>query len=223
MPSRAPQWPGIRTSTSKLSCRPEGHSNVLTVSYTLSRASLVPFAVRHASTLHSTSKPATRFPIKTIAGVLLATGLSYLIYKDHQDSSNSARIATQNVRFKRSIPASSSSDEKTSVTNKKDPLSILSPDELASSTTHLVELPLSQLFRAYIVFLASSSPFLVDIAPVTIEKIEWLKENVPFIGKPLWSVLVYVSAVYSLICREIELILGIVISRACDKPSLLNS
>lgn len=135
---------------------------------------------------------ASGYPYKTLAAALFATtGLSYLIYKDHQDSPNSARIATQNVRFKRSIPQSLSSESESSI--PKDPLSILDPDELASSTAHLVELPLSQLMRAYIVFLASSSPLLVDLAPPAIEKIEWLKENVPFIGKPLWSVLVYVS------------------------------
>lgn len=132
----------------------------------------------------------SRFPFKKVTAALFATGLSYLVYKDHQDSPNSARIATQNVRFKRSIPQASATD---SQPVPKDPLSILDPDELASSTAHLVELPLSQLIRAYIVFLASSSPLLVDIAPPTIEKIEWLKEKVPFIGKPMWSILVFVG------------------------------
>lgn len=133
----------------------------------------------------------SKFPFKTVTAALFATGLSYLIYRDHQDSPNSARIATQNVRFKRSIPQAANADSEPSIPN--DPLSILDPDELASSTAHLVELPLSQLIRAYMVFLASSSPTLVDIAPPTIEKIEWLKEKVPFIGKPLWSMLVFVG------------------------------
>lgn len=162
-------------------------------------------STRRTAAVHTAAKGADARPSRPIRSTVLSLlavgglGLSYLIYSDHLERTddhpslhNQAGIATQNVRFRRHIPHSPTS----TVTNgsSKDPLSILDPAELASSTAHLIDLPLSQLMRAYIVFLASSSPFLVDIAPATIEKFEWLRENLPFgLGRPLWGLLVFVS------------------------------
>lgn len=128
---------------------------------------------------HHKSRPRQSRRIGTLS--FLAAG-SVLIY-----TSSPATIAAQNVRFEKRIPESEHY-------TTDDPLSILDPYSLASSTAHLVELPLSQLLRAYVVFLASSSAFLVDMAPGTIHTFEWLRDNLPLgAGRPLWSMLVYVS------------------------------
>lgn len=153
-------------------------------------------AIRTTSTSSTRqASPRAGFPVrKTSLAALAAAGLgfSYLVYTDHKDSPNPAGIATQNVRFRRRIPPSL---QTTGIqeSQTRDPLSILDPQELSSSSAHLVDLPISQLIRAYIVFLASSSPTLVDLAPPTIEKLEWARDNVPLLGKPLWSLLVFVS------------------------------
>lgn len=168
------------------------------------RGSRVPSTPRAASlpgrlpSIHSTahSGDSVRIKRRRPAALLSALaagglGLAYLFYSDHREDHNQAGIATQNVRFRRRIPRPATS---TVSNTTKDSLLILDPAELAASTAHLVDLPLSQLMRAYIVFLASSSPFLVDIAPATIEKAEWLRENLPFgLGKPIWGLLVFVS------------------------------
>lgn len=168
----------------------------LRVQVAFSRSSRVQALERRYHSAQSSehnSSSRRRFPFKTSLLTVLAiggVGLTYLVYNDHH--SPAAGIATQNVRFRKRIPESQL--YKQGLTTDIDPLSILDPDELSSSTAHLVDLPLSQLIRAYIVFLASSSPFLVDIAPPTITKLEWLRENLPFgVGKPFWGLLVFVS------------------------------
>lgn len=151
-------------------------------------------AEQHAAAKEASSK--RRPYLKVLLTGIGAGGaaLSYLVYTDHHAHSNPAGVATQNVRFQRRIPEAAASAVDSIGSTSRDPLSLLDPNELASSSAHLVDLPLSQLLRAYIVFLASSSPLLVDIAPPTIEKLEWLRDNLPLgLGRPLWGLLVFVS------------------------------
>lgn len=80
-------------------------------------------------------------------------------------------------------------------TNKAyDPLDILDPDVLSSSSAHLRSLPLSQLFRAYLVFLTSQSSFIVDIAPSAVTAFEKIRDTLPLgAGQAVWHAFLWVS------------------------------
>ncbi|KAM0756188.1 FAD-linked oxidoreductase [Meredithblackwellia eburnea MCA 4105] len=69
-----------------------------------------------------------------------------------------------------------------------DPLDLLNPHVLSTATTHLHELPLSDLVRQYVVYLASSQPALVDAGPSILHGLEWTRDHVPVLGTLVWKV-----------------------------------
>jgi hypothetical protein len=170
---------------------PSSWSRLLSFSHRTAASTTARLPLAVAATSSSSKHAPSRSNSRTLLGFaalgLVSVGGTYLVWPNLDATTDtSATVSTQNVRFNKQIPDSES--------RQRDPLSILDPEELASSTAHLVELPLNQLMRAYIVFLASSSPTLVDIAPSTIHALEWLRDILPFgLGKPLWGALVLVS------------------------------
>ncbi|KAI5479221.1 proline dehydrogenase [Pseudohyphozyma bogoriensis] len=68
-----------------------------------------------------------------------------------------------------------------------DPLSRLSPQLLATATSHLTALSLSDLVRQYVVYFGSSQGYLVEAGPWILDKLQWAKENVPLLGSAVWG------------------------------------
>lgn len=74
-----------------------------------------------------------------------------------------------------------------------DPLSALYPHILHAATSHLEELPLSDLIKSYIVYLGSSQSAVVEAGPWMLHKLEWARDNVPLVGTAVWSLFALVS------------------------------
>lgn len=167
-------------ATSSLA-HPLAHSKPLSSSSLASKWSRSQATLSSHSQSYSGSRK-TRYG--TLAGFLLVgaggAGLLSSTYVDGETDTQTARLAS----------AYSYNSNKS-----HDPLDILDPDVLSSSTAHLRSLPLSQLFRAYLVFLTSQSSFIVDIAPSAVTAFEKIRDTLPFgAGQAIWHTFLWVSA-----------------------------
>lgn len=76
--------------------------------------------------------------------------------------------------------------------NSGDPLLQLTPHMLKTSTTHLQDVPMSDLYRAWFVQLLSSSTLLVRYGANIFECLQSIA-SVPIVGPPIWAIARYIS------------------------------
>lgn len=125
-------------------------------------------------------KSSLSFAAAAAGGGLLAVSLNHQDNAEGNDAESGPRASSS--AFENSSGSGSSSSSASS-----DPLRCLDPAAVFSSNDHLSDLPVSHLLRAYVVFLASSSSTLVDIAPSAIGFVETLRDSLPLgLGQLVW-------------------------------------
>jgi len=81
-----------------------------------------------------------------------------------------------------------SPNTKLALSYPEDPLSLLDPDVLSDTPLHLQRASATALLQSYIVYLTSSFPALVDVAPSLFHHIESVRDNVPLLGRGFWYI-----------------------------------